>query len=116
MSDEINVSTDELLRKAYGSGGVEGLDDAGYAAQLGLYARTQYTFYVAFQALVVVIATAVVAALVITVLRLVDGIDPATVVAGLAAIVGGVATKFLNDSARDAKERYLEALALYKGQ
>ena len=58
VSDQINVPTVELLRAAYTSpaGGVEGVeDDPAYAAQLALYARTQHAFYVAFQAVVLVL-------------------------------------------------------------
>lgn len=115
MADGIEKTTTDLLRAAYApSGGVEGADDPAYKAQLSLYARTQYGFYVGFQALVAALAIAVAAALLIAIMRLVNDADVAGVITGLAAVVAGGATIFLQQQASQAKDRYLEAMTLLK--
>ncbi|MEO7060729.1 MAG: hypothetical protein ABI083_13500 [Lapillicoccus sp.] len=115
MGDGIERSTTDLLRDAYApAAGNEAMDDPAYTAQLALYARTQYAFYLAFQTLVVILAVAVVTALVLTVIRLAQGVDATTAVTGLGAVVGGGATAFLGKQAHGAKDRYLEAMTLFR--
>lgn len=118
MSDGIERSTRDLLREAYQPsadvGGPEGAGDAAYLAQLSLYARTQYAFYLAFETLVVGLAVMIAVALGVVVVRLLDGVDPTTAIAGLGAVVGGAATAFLQKQAGDAKDRYLEAMGLLR--
>ena len=123
MSDGIDVPTAELLRNAYVGpvGGLEGVDeDPTYKAQLALYARTQHAFYVAFQAVVLVLALATLGALVVFVARLVGGIDVvggvdvAVLISAIGTLVSGGAAVFLQKQASEAKDRYVEALKLWK--
>lgn len=117
MSDGIDVPTSQLLRTAFTGppGGLEGVaEDPAYAAQLALYARTQHAFYVAFQAVVLVLALATLGALVVFVVRLAAGVDVTSLVSGLGTLVSGSAAGFLQKQAGEAKERYLEALTLWK--
>lgn len=113
-----DITTEALLRAAFtvSGGGPEGagaatLDDER-AAQLRLYARTQYSFYVAFQALVLVLAVAIAWALVVVVTRLLDQTDVQTVLAGLSAVATSAGAVFLQNQANKAKSRYDDALAL----
>jgi hypothetical protein len=90
------------------------VEGAEYAAQLALYARTQYAFYVAFQALVFILAAAALLGLIISVGRLIQNVDVAGIVGGIASIVSGGGATFLNTQAKQANSRYKDALKLLK--
>ncbi|WP_072843720.1 hypothetical protein [Rhodococcus tukisamuensis] len=86
-------------------------------AQLKLYARTQYGFYVCFQLLVLVLAIVAAGALVIGIVRLVFG-DPSnidvviSVIVAIGAVATGGAAVFIQRQATEGKDRYLEAIKL----
>lgn len=109
-------STTDLLQHAFPipGKGVESPDALAEvrAAQLKLYAVTQYRFYVAFQALVLVLAVVALVALVICIARVMDGTDMAAILGGVGAVVTGAGAAFIQKQATDAKDRYMEALKL----
>lgn len=109
MADEISESTSELLRKLRRNQNENAAPFAEWDAQVKLFARTQYTFYVAFQALVLVLALAVATALVISIIRLLDGVDVAEIVLLLGSVATGIAAGFLQKQASEAHGRYKDA-------
>lgn len=109
MADDISESTSELLGRLRPNRNENASPDAEWDAQVKLFARTQYTFYVAFQALVLVLAIAVATALVISIIRLLDGVDVAGVVLLLGSVATGIAAAFLQKQASEANARYKDA-------
>jgi len=88
----------------------ESAGNSAICAHVELYARTQRTFYLAFQALVLALGVAVLVALVLFIVRLTDGVDVAGVVGLLGSVVTGAAAGFLQQQAREALKRYKDAL------
>jgi hypothetical protein len=114
MKSRNTRSTADLLAEAFPASANEGVQDAQsrtLCAQLTLYSRTQYVFYVAFQALVLALAVAAAVVLIIFIQRLTHGAHITGAVGTLGgAVTGGVAI-FLQKQASDAKKRYEAALS-----
>ena len=117
MADKIEGTTSALLkqlRNTSSEGGVQqegapALPSPAYCAQIKLFARTQYAFYVGFQILVLALAVAVAVALILFIIRLTDEVDVVGVVGTLGALATGAAAGFLQTQASAAKGRYDEA-------
>lgn len=109
MQDEIPESTSELLGQLRATREEGASPDDEWEAQVKLFARTQYAFYVAFQTLVLALALAVATALVISIMRLLEGVDVADLILLLGSVATGIAAGFLQKQASEANARYKEA-------
>src|SRR5664280_138044 len=111
-----DASTTELLQQAFpvpvaATEGAAAPPSSGpVCAQLMLFARTQYMFYVGFQTLVLALSVAVLVALVLFIVRLTGGVDVTGVVGAPGRISTAVAAVFLQTQANEAKKRYDAAL------
>lgn len=114
MPDRVSESTSDLLKRLRPSRNENVSPDAEWAAQVKLFARTQYAFYVAFQTLVLTLALAVATALVVSVIRLLDGVDVAGLVLLLGSLATGIAAGFLQKQASEANTRYKDAQTALK--
>jgi hypothetical protein len=115
MPDNIAESTSQLLRRLRPTDlETPTTREEEWDTHVKLFAKTQYLFYVSFQTLVLGLALAVATALVISIIRVLDGVDVTELILLIGSIATGIAAAFLQKQASEAHTRYKEAQTVLK--